>query len=117
MVVLPLSKFAKNDDEEMNSARSAYGPDTDSTNWVRFAAAATLVASGALLLGGKRRAGLLAAASGTTLAMLDQKDVLSTWWRLLPGYIEQVQWLLTQTEGAVEEFAAQRQKLGKVLGH
>ncbi len=35
---------------------------------------------------------------------------------ILPAYIDDVQRLLDQTQGAVEEFSAQRQKLGQVLG-
>jgi hypothetical protein len=38
------------------------------------------------------------------------------WWLLLPAYIGDVQRLLTEAEGAVEELATQRDKLGKVLG-
>jgi hypothetical protein len=48
--------------------------------------------------------------------MLDQQDVLKAWWQTLPRYIDEVQHLLNQAEGAVEEFAVQRQKLGRVLG-
>jgi hypothetical protein len=115
MVVVPLSKLPSDYDAELNSARSNTAPESDSPNWVRIAAAATLVTSGALLLSGKRRAGLLAAAAGTSLALLDQKNVLGAWWKDLPDYIGHVQWLLNQAEGAVEEFAAQRDKLGNIL--
>jgi diadenosine tetraphosphate (Ap4A) HIT family hydrolase len=59
---------------------------------------------------------LLAAATGTALALLDQQDTLKRWWLVLPGYIDEVQRLLNQTQSAVEEFSAQRQKLGSVLG-
>ena len=38
------------------------------------------------------------------------------WWTMLPYYIDDIQQLLNQAEGAVEEFAAQREKLGQVLG-
>jgi hypothetical protein len=109
MVVLPLSKLPSNYDAELSA------PKTNSVNLVRIAAAATLVASGALLLSGKRRAGLVAAATGTSLALLDQKDVLGSWWRILPVYISEVQWLLGQVQGTVDEVAAQREKLGKVF--
>jgi hypothetical protein len=112
--VVPLSRFSSDYEEEQSAPKSA--PEADSMHWVRIAAASTLVASGALLLGGKRRAGLAAAATGTVLAMLDQQDVLKAWWQTLPRYIDEVQHLLNQAEGAVEEFAVQRQKLGRVLG-
>jgi hypothetical protein len=49
--------------------------------------------------------------------MLDQQDMLkANGGKLLPRYIDEVQHLLNQAEGAVEEFAVQRQKLGRVLG-
>ena len=115
MVVLPLSKLPSNYDDALSTPKVNSALEDDSVNFVRIAAAATLVASGALLLSGRRRAGLLAAATGTSLALLDQKDVLGSWWRVLPGYIGEVQYLLTQVQGTVEEVAAQREKLGKVF--
>jgi hypothetical protein len=116
MVVLPLSRFPNDDDADLNPQRSVPAPEADSMNWVRIASAATLIASGALLLSGRRRPALVAAATGTALAMLDQKDIMHKWWLLLPAYIGDVQRLLTEAEGAVEELATQRDKLGKVLG-
>ena len=116
MVVLPLSRLPNDYDADMNSAKAAPAHRQDSTNWVRIASAATLVAGGALLLSGRRRTGLVVAATGTALALLDQQDTLGKWWSQLPTYIDDIQQLLTQAEGAVEEFAAQREKLGKVLG-
>ena len=115
MVVLPLSKMSGNYDDELGAPDADSALKEDSVNFVRIAAAATLVASGALLMSGRRRAGLLAAATGTSLALLDQKNVLSSWWRVLPGYIGEVQYLLTQVQGTVDEVAAQREKLGKVF--
>ena len=50
------------------------------------------------------------------LALIDQQDTLSKWWSLLPAYIDSVQQFLDQAEGAVEELAAQREKLGQILG-
>jgi len=116
MVVLPLSRLPDDYASDLNPQKSAPAPDASSMNWVRIASAATLIAGGALLLSGRRRPGLVAAATGTALAMLDQKDVLSKWWLVLPGYIDDVQRLLTEAERAVEEFAAQREKLANVLG-
>ena len=115
MVVLPLSRFSNEDDPNM-SGQPGPSQNGDSINWLRFASAATLIASGALLLGGKRRAGLFVAATGTALALLDQQDLMRKWWAMLPNYIDDIQLLLNQAEGAVEEFAAQREKLGQVLG-
>ena len=116
MVVLPLSRLPEDFDADSKTPKADPAPNANSMNWVRIASAASLVAGGALLLSGKRRAGLLAAATGTTLALLDQQDTLSKWWSLLPNYIDDIQWLLNQAEGAVEEFAAQRERLGQALG-
>jgi hypothetical protein len=84
-------------------------------NWVGFAAGGTLVAAGFLLLTGQRRAGMVAAASGTALALLDQQETLRSWWNTLPAYIDEVQGLLTQVQGTVEELAAQRERLRRIL--
>jgi len=124
MVVLPLSRLPNDYDANMGgqqpnpSQNGDEGGDqsSDSVKWLRFASAASLVASGALLLSGKRRAGLFVAATGTALALLDQQDLMRKWWTMLPYYIDDIQQLLNQAEGAVEEFAAQREKLGQVLG-
>jgi len=124
MVVLPLSKLPKDYDANMSGHQPAPShngsqreeSNSDSTKWLRFASAATLVAGGALLLSGKRRAGLFVSATGTALALLDQQDLMRKWWTMLPYYIDDIQELLNQAEGAVEEFAAQREKLGQVLG-
>ena len=116
MVVLPLSRSTEGYDPDLNTPKAVPAQNANSMNWVRIAAAASLVTGGALLLSGKRRAGLLAAATGTALALIDQQDTLSKWWSLLPNYIDDIQWLLNQAEGAVEEFAAQREKLGQVIG-
>ena len=116
MVVLPLSRLPEDFDADAKTPQAEPAPIASSRNWVRIASAASLVASGALLLSGRRRAGLLIAVTGTTLALLDQQDTLSKWWALLPSYIEDIQWLLNQAESAVEEFGAQREKLGQVLG-
>jgi len=117
MVVLPLSRFPNDFDPNTNAADPGPSPASNSINWLRIASAATLVAGGALLLGGKRRSGLFVAATGTALALMDQQDLLQKWWAVLPQYIDNIQDLLNQAEGAVEEFAAQREKLGNVLGH
>ena len=116
MVVLPLSNLPKNFDVDPNALHAKRAASDASLNWLRITSAATLVTSGALLLAGKHRLGLAAAATGTSLALIDQQDTVKKWWSLLPGYIAEVQNVLTQVEGAVEEFAEQREKIGHVLG-
>jgi hypothetical protein len=117
MVVLPLSSTPTEFEADPNAPQVARQSSEDSSlNWLRVTSAVTLVTSGALLLAGQRRLGLVAAATGTSLAMIDQQDTLMKWWALLPGYIVQVQGVLEHVEGAVDQFAKQREKLGQVLG-
>lgn len=116
MVVLPLSRLPEGYDPDLNSPKAVSAQNGNSMNWLTIVSAASLVAGGALLLSGKRRSGLLVAATGTALALIDQQEALGKWWSTLPNYIDDIQWLLNQAEGAVEEFAAQREKLGQVLG-
>ena len=49
------------------------------------------------------------------LALLDQKETLHSWWSALPGYIDDLQRLLNQVQGTVEEIAIQREKLRQIL--
>jgi hypothetical protein len=110
MVVVPLSKPT----DDSGGATSATA--TNSTNWIRIAAASSLAAGGALLITGNRRAGLLAAATGTALAMLDQKEAVRAWWDELPGYLERIDDMLGRAQTAVEDLSAQGQRLRHALG-
>jgi hypothetical protein len=109
MVVVPLSKPA-HDSEPMPRTF-----EEEPTNWARIAAGGTLLAGGLLLLTGRRRAGLVAAATGTTLALLDQKDAVRSLWQLLPGYIDNLQGLLGKVQSTVEDVAEKREKLRRIL--
>lgn len=109
MVVVPLSSTA-------GDSRTRPGAtESETLNWVGFAAGGTLVAAGLLLLTGQRRAGMVAAASGAALAMLDQQETLLSWWNALPGYIDEVQGLLGHVQETVEELAIQRERLRRIL--
>jgi hypothetical protein len=48
--------------------------------------------------------------------MLDQEETLRSWLDLLPVYIDQIQGLLMQVDGAIKEVDAQRLRLHRVLG-
>jgi hypothetical protein len=109
MVVVPLSQPV-NDFSAMPEI-----VESETMNWVGFAAGGTLVTAGLLLLAGERRAGMVAAASGTALALLDQQQTLHSWWNALPGYIDQVQDVLAKVQETVNEVAAKRQELSRVL--
>jgi hypothetical protein len=73
------------------------------------------VAGGLLLLNGRRRAGLAVAASGTALAMLDQQEVLRALWNEIPGYIDDLQGMLSKVQSTVDELSAQRERLHRIL--
>jgi hypothetical protein len=109
MVVVPLTR-SEFDSEPMPRTSAS-----ESTNWARVAAGGTLLAGGLLLLTGRRRAGLAAAAAGTTLALLDQKEAVSYFWRLLPAYIDNVQRVLENVEATVEDISVKREKLRRIL--
>ena len=109
MVVVPLSQPV-NDFSAMPEI-----VESETMNWVGFAAGGTLVTAGLLLLAGERRAGMVAAASGTALALLDQQQTLHSWWNALPGYIDQVQDVLAKVQDTVNDVAAKREELRRVL--
>jgi ABC-type transporter Mla subunit MlaD len=109
MVAVPLSEPAK------ESPTTPDAVESEAMNWIGFAAGGTLVASGLLLLAGERRAGVVAAASGTALALLDQQQTLHHWWEALPGYIDQVQNVLNKVQDTVNEVAAKREDLHRIL--
>jgi hypothetical protein len=109
MVVVPLSQPVNDFSATPEIVES------ETMNWVGFAAGGTLVTAGLLLLAGERRAGMVAAASGTALALLDQQETLHSWWNALPDYIDQVQDVLAKVQDTVNEVAAKREELRRVL--
>ena len=111
MVVVPLQK------PEYESERLVAAAQTEEANWVGIAAGGALIAGGLLLLAGQRRAGTEAAASGTALALLDQQETLHRWWNSLPGYIGEIEQLMANVQGAVEDLAARRAKLVQILAN
>jgi hypothetical protein len=109
MVIVPLSTAAN------DSKKTPDEVESETMNWIGFAAGGTLVTAGLLLLAGERRAGMVAAASGTALAMLDQQQTLQSWWNELPGYIDQAQLVLNKVQSTVEDVAAKREALRRAL--
>jgi len=110
MAVVPLAATGKGP-----PAQAARAGKCDSADWIRIAAAGTLAASGVLLMTGKRRAGLVVAVTGATLAVIDQKETVSDWWNRLPGYLEEVQGILTRVQSAVNELSTQGERLRNAL--
>ena len=106
MVVVPL---AASGNESENSP--AVPQKSDSTFWLKVAAAGSLAAGGVLLMAGKRRAGLVAAAAGTALVVLDQQETVRALWNQLPNYLEEVHGVLQRVQGAVDELSTQGERL------
>ena len=109
MVVVPLSQ-PENEIDSPGEIHSSEG-----TNWATVAAAGSLIAGGLLLLTGNRKAGTLATVSGATLLLLDQQDILRSWWNAIPAHIESVQEVLGKVQDSVSEVSAQREKLHRIL--
>jgi len=110
MAVVQLSKSV--DDPELAPATS----ETDYSDWLLYAAAGTLAAGGVLLVSGNRKAGLAVAAAGAALAMLDQQETVKACWNALPGYLTEIQEILSRVQGTMDEVAAQGAKLREALG-
>ncbi len=126
MVAVPISQQGKSEPRY-----SAYGEVSVSANsistqgsavkqeagqdWASWVAAATLVAGGALMVAGHKRAGLAVAATGTALAILEQQEAVETWWKNLPGYLQEAQVFLDKVEGYMSEAAVQGKKIQGML--
>ena len=108
MVVVPLQK--QSNDPYTEPARR-----DETLSLVGFIAGGTLIAGGLMLLAGRRRAGTVAAASGAALALLNQEDSIRSWWHVLPSYIDEVQRVLTKVQDTVNDVAAKRDTLHRIL--
>jgi hypothetical protein len=109
MVVVPLSKGV---DESSEAPRAKKDKTAE---WIRFAAAGTLAASGVLLVSGRRKAGLITAASGTVLVMIDQQDAVREWWNKLPGFLQELNELLSRAQDTVQDLSTQGERLRNAL--
>lgn len=110
MVVVPLAASANESETRSAGVRSV-----PCSTWLRVISAGALATSGVLLMAGKRRAGLVTAAAGTVLTVLDQQDTVRGWWSRFPGYLEEVQSVLTRAQGAVDELSAQGERLRNII--
>ena len=109
MGIVQIRKRKNDSSEEGNT------PQTDSPDWIKFAAGGVLVTGGLLLLTGQRRAGMIVGAAGAGLALVDQKENVQTMWNQVPSYVEKLQTLLTQVQGKVDTIAAKRDSLHRAL--
>lgn len=104
---MSVTSFAGNGNES-STGLSQVRP--DAADWVRIAACGSLIAGGVLYLTGQRRAGLATAVAGTALVLLDQQEIVQTWWRELPNYVDEVQKLLDDMQKLVEDVSFRRGK-------
>jgi hypothetical protein len=109
MAVTVLRKARTTSPEIMN-------PQTESADWVKFAACGSLICGGLLLLTGRKRAGLIAAASGTALAMIEHEDSLREWWKALPDYVGRAHSALDHFQDVVDKVSEKGQQLRRTLG-
>jgi hypothetical protein len=100
---------------ENRSTRITEMPESESFDWVKFAACGSLIGGGLLLLSGQKRAGLVMAASGTALALLDHEETLRNWWGAMPEYVDRAQHMLEQVQDVVEDVAQKGESLRRVL--
>jgi hypothetical protein len=109
MVVVPLTQQTKDIDTVSRGSK------IEVADWTRIVAAGAIVTGGLMLLAGWRRTGMVTAAAGTALTLLDQEDTIRAWWSVVPGYIEDVQRVLSQVESTVDDIEAKRESLRQIL--
>ncbi len=90
--------------------RMESGPD-----WMRIGVGSALIAGALLLLAGKRKTGLAMTATGTTLALLENKEIVREWWESLPGYLDDAQRMLDQAAATIDDLSAKRDKVMGIL--
>lgn len=88
---------------------------SQSPDWTHYVAAGTLVAGGVLMVTGHKRAGMAVAAAGTALALIEEQEAIKSWWKNLPGYLDDAQEFLDKIEGYLQEAAVQGQRLQGIL--
>jgi hypothetical protein len=98
-----------------NSTAEGSLAQTDSPDWIKFAAGGALIAGGMLLLANKPKAGMLVGAAGTGLAIADQQDAVRNAWNQVPAYIDKIQKVIAQVQDQVDAFSAKRDSLHRVL--
>lgn len=83
--------------------------------WTRTIAAGSLLTSVILLAAGKRRAAVATAAAGTVLALMEEPQVVRTFWDRMPSYVKTAQHYLARVEAFVEDLADQGDKVRSIL--
>lgn len=84
-------------------------------DWTHLIAAGTLIAGGALLVSGRKKSGIAVAIAGTAIALLDEPEMLQSWWRSMPGVLSNAQHFLDKVEEYMGAAAEQGQRLQSVF--
>jgi hypothetical protein len=109
MGIVQIRKRKSDSPEGLATAQS------ESPDWIKFAAGGALIAGGLLLLTNRRRAGLIVGATGAGLAVADQQDAVRNLWNDVPGYIDRFQSLISQVQAKVDTLSEKRDTLHRVL--
>ena len=97
-------------------ARQAPAPqDPARQDWTHLIAAGTLIAGGALLVSGRKKSGLAVAIAGTALALLDEPEMIESWWKSLPGVLSNAQGFLDKVEEYMATASEQGHRLQSVF--
>jgi hypothetical protein len=110
MVAVPIPRTG-----EQTQLRSIGSAAPAPQDWTHLIAAGTLIAGGALLVSGRKKSGLAVAIAGTALALLDEPEMVRSWWRSLPGVLSQAQEFLDKVEDYMGEAAEQGHRLQSVF--
>jgi len=117
MVTLPISRSGASKDARTPKVLSANaGTQQDkSLDWTQLLVAGALVAGGVMILGGRRRPGVAVAAAGTALALLEDQEIVVSWWRKLPNFMGRAQDFLDRVERYAEQASTQGHRIQNIL--
>ena len=113
MVAVPISRPMPL--SEVPAAHPAPIAEASSHELTTWMAAGAVVAGGALMVTGHRKAGLAVAVAGTALALLEEQELVSDWWKSLPTYLSQAQDFLDKVEHYLEEASVQGKRIQAIL--
>lgn len=110
MTIVPLPRTG-----ESTQLRTVGSTPSAQQDWTHLIAAGTLIAGGALLVSGRKKSGLAVAIAGTAIALLDEPEMLQSWWRSMPGILSNAQGFLDKVEEYMGAAAEQGHRLQSVF--
>jgi hypothetical protein len=115
MVAVPISQSFTQVPAAGSASFPAPSSASSSPDWTHYIAAATLVAGGVLMVTGHKRAGMAVAAAGTALALVEEQEAIKSWWKNLPGYLNDAQEFLDKVECYLQEATIQGERIQGIL--